>query len=138
MVKRKMARDYEFRIDDREFKRKMKSMQREFPTFTKIMLGRLGLRLMAKIKKLTPVDTGLLKRSWYMNTPNVRGEIATVEIKNNVVYALAVEMGRKLRNGGFVPGWIMMKLGFKEMEPQIPQILEQEIQTFINRHGGGH
>ena len=100
------------------------------------MLGRLGLRLMAKIKKLTPVDTGLLRRSWYMNTPNIKGEIATVEIKNNVKYALAVEMGRKLKNGGFVPGWIMMKLGFREMEPQIPQILEAEIQAFIDKHGG--
>ena len=130
-------KDYEFRIDDRDFKKKMKAIQLTFPTFTKVILGRLGLRLMAKIKKLTPVDTGLLRRSWYMNAPNVKGEIASVEIKNNVEYALAVEMGRKLKNGGFVPGWIMMKLGFREMEPQIPQILEIEIQAFINKMGGG-
>ena len=133
MVKRKMARDYEFRIDDRDFKKKMKKLQADFPDFTKVILGRLGLRLMAKVKLLTPVDTGLLKRSWFLSPPKITPLNSSIELKNNVKYGLAQEYGARGREGRF-----MLRKGFAEFEPQAPQILETEIQQFINRHGGGH
>ena len=128
-----MANDYTFRIDDKDFKKKMKKLQSDFPSFNKILLGRLGMRLMAKVKLLTPKDTGLLQRSWFLSTPKITPTEASIELKNNLGYALAQEYGARGRNGRF-----MLRKGIEEIEPQMPQILETEIQHFIDTHGGGH
>lgn len=83
-----MANNYSFKIDDRDFKKKMKKLQSDFPNFTKVILGKLGMRLLAKVKVLTPVDTGLLRRSWFLSPPKVTPTQGSIELKNNVKYAL--------------------------------------------------
>ena len=83
-----MSANYTCKIDDKDFKKKMKKLQADFPSFTKVILGKLGMRLMAKVKLLTPVDTGLLRRSWFLGTPKVTPTESSIELKNNVKYAL--------------------------------------------------
>ena len=111
----------------------MKKLQSDFPNFMKIILGKLGMRLMAKVKVLTPVDTGLLRRSWFLAPPKITPTEASIELKNNVVYGLAQEYGSHGREGRF-----MLRKGMDELNSRAPQILETEIQAFINSHGGGH
>ena len=127
-----MANDYEFRIDDKDFKKKMKRIQGDFPNFTKIILGKLGMRLMAKVRVLTPFKSGLLRRSWFLSTPQITPVNSSIELKNNVNYGLAQEYGTSKFRGKF-----MLRKGFDELNVQAPQILETDIQDFINKHGGG-
>lgn len=128
-----MSANYTCKIDDRDFKKKMKKLQTDFPTFNKVLIGRLGMRLMAKVKVLTPVDTGLLRRSWFLSPPKITPTEGSIELKNNVKYGLAQEYGSNGRAGRF-----MLRKGFDELNSQAPQILEAEIQHFIDAHGGGH
>ena len=125
-------KDYEFRIDNKDFKKKMNLIRFGFPAFTLVLLGKLGMRLMAKVKKLTPVDTGLLRRSWFLDKPNVTPMSSSIELKNNVIYGLAQEYGGKGREGRF-----MLRKGFEEINSQASKILEIEIQKYINKMGGG-
>jgi len=124
--------DYEFKLDDKDFKKKMKLIQIGFPALTGIMLGKLGMRLMAKVKVLTPVDTGLLRRSWFLSKPIITPKDASIEIKNNVQYAMSQEYGAKGKEGRF-----MLRKGFEETSSQASKILEAEVQAFINKIGGG-
>jgi len=128
-----MSANYTCKIDDKDFKKKMKKLQGDFPSFMKVLMGRLGMRLIAKVKVLTPVDTGLLRRSWFLDAPKITPTQASIELKNNTVYGLAQEYGSHGREGRF-----MLRKGMDELSSQAPQILETEIQAFINSHGGGH
>lgn len=148
-----MAKDYEFSIDDSDFVDKVAKIQRKFPDFMKYLLNRLGARLLAKVRKLTPVGVypsgsgkvgGNLRRKWFMKDPVVIGDENSVEILNNEHYALPVEMGHQVRASSkkfgpprFVPGRFMLKRAFAELEPVIPNIVELEMQIFIDKNGGG-
>ena len=128
-----MSANYTCKIDDKDFKKKMAKIQRDFPTFNKVLMGRLGMRLMAKVKVLTPVLSGLLRRSWFLDEPKITPTQSSIELKNNVVYGSAREYGTSKMAGKF-----MLRRGMDELNSQAPQILEAEIQHFINAHGGGH
>lgn len=126
-----------FELDASDMHKKVFKIEKDFPGFLEYLFKNLGLRLLAKVKKLTPVDTGLLRRSWYILKPKISKNEASVEIKNNVKYALAVELGRVLKNGGFVPGRIMLLQSLRQMETEVPKVIDTEIQKFIDKHGGG-
>jgi len=126
------GKNYVFKIDSGGFKKYMNAILFNFPNFKKKLLINLGNRLIAKVKSYTPVDTGLLRRSWFLGNPVVTNNTAEIEIKNNAKYAAAVEFGSKHKNGGFTPGRIMLKQGMAEMEVQTPKIMEDEIQKFVD------
>lgn len=137
-----MADDYRFDIETTSFKQKMESLQSKFPNFIKTIIQRLGMRLLAKVRILTPVDTGLLRRSWFLEEPTATSNDIKIEIKNNVKYGLAVETGHKQTLGGggrqgpqrFIAGKWMLKRGINEIESNAPQILEKEIEKFANEN----
>ena len=131
-----MAKDG-FTIDNSDFKKKMNNMQNKFPNHMRYLIEKLELRLLAKTRKLTPVDTGLLRRTWFLGSPTASKKDASIEIKNNTSYGADVEYGRKTRNGGFVAGRFMLTKALKEMERQAPDIIDPEMQNFINKNGGG-
>lgn len=141
--------DYEFKLDTKDFDTKINKILKSFPDFLEKLLKNLGLRLIAKVKKLTPKISGLLQKSWFLNSPKITKNNAEIEIKNNVKYAMAVEFGHKQEPGryvaaigkrlkkSFVPGKFMLKQSMKQLESEAPKIIESEIQKFIDKNGGG-
>jgi len=68
-------------LDCSEFKKwrdKLVKMEREYDAFLKSFLLEMGLRALAKTKKNTPVDTGLLRNSWQLGDSNY-----TIQTKSN-------------------------------------------------------
>jgi len=128
-----MADGYEFRMDVTSFKTVMDRIQSRFPNFIRTVVARVGARLLAKVKMLTPVDTGLLRRSWFLTRESTPSEVK-VGINNNMHYAESVEFGHSTRGGGRVAGRFMLKRAMAEMNEQAPQILQGEIQDFINKN----
>ena len=126
-----MADNYKFKFDTRGFKTQMEGLQRKFPEFIKTILKRIGMRLWHKVRMYTPVDTGLLRRSWTLKPPKYDGKEASIEIENLVKYAVPVEK-RHNRWVKFYPGRFMLKRAFGDIESNAPKILEKEIQKFVN------
>ena len=56
--------------------------------FMRDFLLEMAFRAERKIKKRTPVDTGLLRRSWKVGRVERHGNAYVVEIVNNTEYAL--------------------------------------------------
>ncbi len=131
-----MAYKNQIKIDTSDMTKKIKKMQLEYPSFTERLLQRIGMRLMASVKRLTPVDTGHLKKNWFLLKPIVNKFTSQIEIVNNVKYSEAVEKGHRTKGGGFVPGKYMLKKSMSRLEKRLPKVVDSEIQTFIKKHGG--
>lgn len=127
---------YKFKIDTKDMEKTVNKINGNMDLFLKNLITKLGLMLLARTKRLTPVVTGLLRRSWRLGKPKVKKGATEIEISNQVKYALPVEKGRKKPNGGFVPGKFMLRNAFAELEPKIKNIAEQELDEYIRRNGG--
>ena len=58
-----------------------------------------AVRVLALTRKATPVDTGLLRRSWSISSVEKSGDTIAVFLVNPVEYAAHVEYGTMLRTG---------------------------------------
>lgn len=91
----------------------------------KKLLNEIGMKLKAKTVLKTPVDTGVLRRSWRYRTKNENEGI----LSNNVKYAPYVEYGHRTRGGkSFVDGVYMLEKSVKEIE----QELDKEFSVMID------
>lgn len=64
---------------------------------------RIGLKAVGEVKKLTPVDTGTLRRRW-MASIDRSGETVIIWIRNNTIYGPAVNYGSRIVRGGKTVG----------------------------------
>ena len=80
------------------------------------MLSRVSSKLIRKVKLKTPVDSGVLRKSWHSKKD---GDLTRV-VYNNVKYASHVEYGHRTRGGkSFVDGVYMLEKSVKEIESEL-------------------
>lgn len=76
----------------------------------------IASKLIAKTKLKTPVDSGLLRRSWQ---PKRVSNLERI-VFNNCKYASHVNYGHRTRNGkSFVDGVYMLEKSVKEIETEL-------------------
>ena len=76
-------------------------------------LNNISQKLVAKVKLKTPVDSGVLRRSWRSKKD---GDLARI-VYNNVKYGPHIEYGHRTRGGkSFVDGQYMLTKSVKEIE----------------------
>ena len=76
-------------------------------------LNNISQKLVAKVKLKTPVDSGVLRRSWRVKS---EGQLAKI-VYNNGKYGPMVEYGHRTRGGkSFVDGRYMLTKSVKEIE----------------------
>lgn len=96
------------------------------------VLRELGLRLMAKAHKKTPVDTGLLRRNWGMTKVIDRGSYYEIMVVNPTDYAAYVELGHRTRDHkNWVNGYFMLHKATLEVESEMKDALERELKKFL-------
>ena len=79
-------------------------------------LNKISQKLVAKVKLKTPVDSGVLRRSWRVKKD---GDLARI-VYNNVHYAPYIEYGHRTRGGkSFVDGQYMLGKSVKEIEKDL-------------------
>jgi HK97 gp10 family phage protein len=79
-------------------------------------LNNISQKLVAKVKLKTPVDSGVLRRSWRSKKD---GDLARI-VYNNVHYAPYIEYGHRTRGGkSFVDGRYMLTKSVKEIESEL-------------------
>lgn len=93
--------------------------------------------------KITPVGQynsesgrkgGTLRRGWTIGKIVKKGSFYEIEVINPVEYASYVEYGHRTRNHkGWVKGRFMMTISEKELESQIPKIIEKRIMEYLKR-----
>ena len=98
------------------FIRTLNNSSNNFDEEAKKSLNKISQKLIAKVKLKTPVDSGVLRRSWRVKS---EGDLAKI-IYNNVKYGPMVEYGHRTRGGkSFVDGRYMLTKSVKEIESEL-------------------
>ena len=92
-------------------------------------LNNVSQKLVAKVKLKTPVDSGVLRRSWRVKS---EGQLVKI-VYNNVKYAPYVEYGHRTRGGkSFVDGRYMLTKSVKEIEDTMTSEFSMMIENLFN------
>ena len=103
----------------------------------------LAARLLGKVIKRTPKKSGTLQKGWTVGQIQKMGNTYVIEVINPVYYAEYVEYGHRQEPGRFVPAigkrlknsWVpgkfMLTISEKELESEIPGVLEKKINEFL-------
>jgi len=143
--------------DFQQLKRLQKKMEKlqsgDFEKFCEEAAKELAARLLGKVIRRTPVDDGVLRRGWTVQTEsqaqgggspkNVQtyaeslivtkvGNAYEIEVINPVNYASYVEFGHRTANhAGWVNGRFMLTISEQELDAQAPKILEKKLMKFL-------
>lgn len=105
--------------------------------FTREVLQELGNKLLRRTKRKTPVDTGQLRRGWFITNVRQRGDVFEIEIYNNTEYAPWVENGHRIVKNGETKGWCegfyMLQLSLTEIEQLAPEVIGKRSRQFVKR-----
>lgn len=102
----------------------------DMEAFNIAMVKELAARLLAKVIKRTPVDTGVLRRGWTIGQVKKIGDMYEIEVINPIEYAAYKEFGHRTRNHqGWVNGRFMMTISADELERQAPAIIERKLKA---------
>ena len=87
-------------------------------------------------KETTPVDTGLLRRSYFSNYTRDTDGSYVCEVYNNVAYARFVENGHRIVSSdgttiGFVDGKFMLKTAEANVERRVDDIIKRATNKYL-------
>ena len=103
------------------FLKDINNIQNNFQGDLQKLVEKHGGILLRNTKKLTPVDTGQLRRSWELE----KGDLY-VRIFSNCEYSIFVEHGHRTRGGkSYVEGVYMLKTSFEKTEKDFENDLEK-------------
>ena len=121
---------------------KLNDQQKE--EFLESCCKELAARLLAKVIKRTPSDSGTLRRGWtagknqnataYANSLNVTkvGNKYKIDITNPVEYASYIEYGHRTSNHqGWVNGHFMLTISEQELNSMSDAILQKKLNKFM-------
>ena len=121
---------------------KLNDQQKE--EFLESCCKELAARLLAKVIKRTPSDSGTLRRGWtggksqnasaYANSLNIikMGNKYRIDITNPIEYASYVEYGHRTRDHkGWVNGHHMLTISEQELNSMSDAILQKKLNKFM-------
>ena len=99
-----------------EFTKTLNNASNNFEKEASKKLDIIASKLITRVKLKTPVDSGLLRRSWQPKKINNLERL----VFNNVKYASHVNYGHRTRGGkSFVDGVYMLEKSVKEIETEL-------------------
>lgn len=131
-----------FKVDFSELEKLEKEMKitaQEFDNFLRNFLIQMVLRVIAKTKPRTPVDTGALRAGWDIGELKGSGKEISVEIFNPMEYATDIEYGHRIVRGGIEVGYyngrFMLKTSIDEIDKEMPIRYQAQFRRFCARRG---
>lgn len=137
-----------------------KSLQKKHEVFIRNFLTEMGLRALAQVKTLTPVDTGNLRGRWELSQVFRKGDSLYIVIFNPVIYASFVEDGHMqharwlpgewqgksfkyikghdkgmMLTDRWVPGYHMARISINKIERELPMRYDRAFKEFIKGLG---
>ena len=120
-----------------EIERFRKQLRAELDDITKVdqkILNRAVNEGLRKVKFLTPVDKGVLRRSWKTSRIKKTANGVEKELQNNVYYAPYVNYGHRVVNRAKeTVGWVVGKFMLEQAEKFVWKRLSELFRKEINR-----
>ena len=90
----------------------------------------IGLKLVREAKKLTPVDTGNLRRHWFFRVEET-GDIR-IWVLNDAEYAAYVNNGHRIVRGGHTAGFVQGKhMLEKAIDAYREKYMKQDVEAML-------
>lgn len=94
---------------------------------------------LAQVKLLSPVDSGYLRRSWFIERARKRGSGVEGSLYNIAEYASYVNFGHRLKNKagetvGYIPGKYFLEKSMHLGEKVMVEEFKKEIEKVKKRH----
>lgn len=132
----------------KEFQKTIENMEKEKEQLMIDTIKELAARLLRKVIKRTPSDTGNLRRNWAVSDVRKNGGNYEIEVSNSTEYASYVEFGHRQTPGRFVPAigkrlkksWVkgkfMLTISEDELKRQALAVIEKKITKWLKKLGG--
>ena len=132
----------------KEFQKTIENMEKEKEQLMIDTIKELAARLLRKVIKRTPTDTGNLRRKWAVSDVRKNGGNYEIEVSNSTEYASYVEFGHRQTPGRFVPAigkrlkksWVkgkfMLTISEDELKRQALAVIEKKITEWLKKLGG--
>ena len=118
----------------KDFKDKLKGFGGIVDSIIQEALEECVAREMRMTKKLTPVDTGNLRKAWRITDVKKDGDTYQVTLYNNADYADYVEFGhRTIDHKNWVPGKFMLTISERQIEAVIESIVDRHLEEAFSK-----
>lgn len=99
-------------------------------------VAELSNRVLREAIQNTTVDTGEMKRGWYVTPVTVAGNVFSTEVKNDAPHAGYEENGRRTRvrkdgSRGWVPGKFILLKATRKVERKAPSIIKARLSKHL-------
>lgn len=125
-----MERESDFSEFEQFFKN-FNDAHKDFDAFLRDFLLEQGLRVIAKTKPRTPVDTGALRNMWSIGEVRAAGQNLEVDLINSQEYASFMEYGHRLVNGAWQDGRFMLTISMDEVQRQMPARFDKAFKQYL-------
>lgn len=114
---------------------RLKSSDKSRDELISKILEDIAFEVIREAKLKTPVDSGLLRRSFFSNFRRDQDGTYICEVYNNTTYARFVEKGHRIvSNGvtiGFVDGVFMLKVAEEKVRTRLEKYTKRTIERYL-------
>lgn len=114
---------------------RLKSSDRSMDELLSKVLEDIAFEVIREAKLKTPVDSGLLRRSFFSNFRRDQDGTYICEVYNNTTYARFVEKGHRIvSNGvtiGFVDGVFMLKVAEEKVRARLDKYTKRTVERYL-------
>lgn len=114
---------------------RLKSSDKSRDELISKILEDIAFEVIREAKLKTPVDSGLLRRSFFSNFRRDQDGIYICEVYNNTTYARFVEKGHRIvSNGvtiGFVDGVFMLKVAEEKVRARLDKYTKRTVERYL-------
>ena len=122
-----------------KFKNELKAFKNREADIIKSIANELAARLLAKVKKRTPVGVyndgrigGTLRKNWSIGKITENNGVYQVDVTNIIDYASYVEYGhRTVDHKGWVEGRFMLTISSDELQKDSSRIIENKLKKIL-------
>lgn len=114
---------------------RLKSSDKSRDELISKILEDIAFEVIRQAKLKTPVDSGLLRRSFFSNFRRDQDGTYICEVYNNTTYARFVEKGHRIvSNGvtiGFVDGVFMLKVAEEKVRARLDKYTKRTVERYL-------
>lgn len=114
---------------------RLKSSDKSRDELISKILADIAFEAIREAKLKTPVDSGLLRRSFFSNFRRDQDGTYICEVYNNTTYARFVEKGHRIvSNGvtiGFVDGVFMLKVAEEKVRARLDRYTKRTVERYL-------
>lgn len=119
----------------KKLENRLKSSDKSRDELISKILEDIAFEVIREAKLKTPVDSGLLRRSFFSNFRRDQDGTYICEVYNNTTYARFVEKGHRIvSNGvtiGFVDGVFMLKVAEEKVRARLDKYTKRTVERYL-------